>query len=71
MSKKSGGLAKINAKLFDEGAEIPTFEFEDIVGRTVSVKSICENNIELIVAIDIETKDSYMLKEIIHPASGQ
>jgi hypothetical protein len=46
--------------------KIPAFELEDLVGRTVFVRSSRDGNTELITAIDLMTREVFVLKEIIH-----
>jgi len=46
---------------------IKTFNLEDLIDRTIKIRSFKDKNLELIVAIDKITGDLFVLKEINHP----
>ena len=45
-------------------ADIETFDLDDLVGRTVSVRSFKEGATEIIIAHDIKSGEIFVLKEI-------
>jgi len=45
---------------------IQTFDIYDLIDRIITIKSFKDGDIELIFAIDIETKELFLLKEIKH-----
>ena len=50
---------------------IKTFELKDLVERTVKIQSFKDRNIELIIAFDLKTGETFVLKEIRHPIEGK
>ena len=50
-----------------KSVKIKTFQLEDLKGRNVNIRSFTNENIEIILAIDTDTGDLFLLKEILHP----
>lgn len=46
--------------------DIITFKLEDLVNRIIDIRNFKDDNYELIVAQDINTKEIFIIKEIIH-----
>ena len=51
--------------------EIKTFELKDLVERTIKIQSFRNNNTELIMAFDLETGETFVLKEIKHAVADE
>lgn len=47
--------------------EIKNFEFTDLVGRTLIIRSFRDGGTEVIIAKDTKTKELFLLAEIHHP----
>jgi len=52
-----------------KGIEIKTFNLEDLTGKTLEIRSFCNNDsgTELIIGRDIKSGELYLMKEINHP----
>lgn len=50
--------------------EIPTFEMEDLAGKTLKIDSFSSEGITLIIGREVKTGEIYLLKEITHPVEA-
>ena len=48
-------------------AKTQIFNFKDLVGRSINIRSFRDDNLELIVGHDIDTGELFVFKEINHP----
>ena len=46
---------------------IKTIQLEDLVGKTIEIRSFSDEGVELIIGRDIASGERYLLKEIHYP----
>ena len=57
---------EISSSFVFDSIYIQTFDIYDLLNRIITIKSFKDGDIELIFAMDIETKELFLLKEIKH-----
>ena len=59
-----GRLIRMENVVYNLDRKDITFVLEDLIGRVVRINSLKDKDVELIVAVDINTGEIFVLKEI-------